>query len=104
MSTCITRSFSSCASARFIVCVTLLACKLCFISVDVTCCGAFGGGGGAKGTVESGGALDPNGELGRGGIGTRFDGDIERDDVGIGGAGLRGGKGGVLVKGLCEEC
>ena len=54
--------------------------------------------------MESGGALDPNGELGRGGIGTLFDGDIERDDVGIGGAGFRGGKGGVLVKGLCEEC
>jgi hypothetical protein len=36
--TCITLSFSSCSSAFFMDCATLLACRLCLMSVEVMCC------------------------------------------------------------------
>jgi len=90
-----TLSFSSCSSALFIDCATLLACRDCFIRFDVTCCGSL--------------VVD-------GGVGICFVGDCERscrvrdtclggggggticpEAEGMGGGGFRGGKGGSFV-------
>jgi hypothetical protein len=97
--TCRTRSFSSSSSAFFIVRPVLLACRLCFINVEVTCV-VFGMG--LDENVERPGGADFDGvNVGVFGYARSelcFGGGWKALDAcpGTGGGGLRGGKGGSL--------